>query len=520
MLTIDNLKYIIYSFHSGYFYNVNSLKHNIESSVIQTVKYRKKNYILNNKYRIFGEKKRITTISEELDEFCKFICEYDLSVVSEIVQSTITIPLEDFYELVEEKYEKTYMYIEYKSIILQILAYFIQSNSLKRDQRNLNIKQGYKKLMDITKELPEKKIYYDDKKIKKYYNLYRDFIFIYESPLYQKTLVLLNKKIDKLIDENDDYYNRNEELEKIKEILEEQNDEFEEQNKELKKLQSKIEEDNKRLIDVVNKKKDKKNKLKRKLVRTNSQIQILEDKLEGKEKIKKENIIVSLNSDIDETERWQYLKKMKATSGQKRLRYELWYNYFEEFEIGNCFCCLDEIHFDNPGWHCGHILSDYEGGLKEHDNLHPICAKCNLSMKEQHMYKYMIYNQVEGIRNLDPSIIEQYSEDHNLCQEITRILSDIKGERNKSNLYITQAVSGWFIRKSMKCNSNQLKDIHTFVLSIKKLKKKKSISNKNNLSLSVLHKEKIIPKYVKKWLSDRSYNRAVTLFIEGLSKHQ
>lgn len=65
------------------------------------------------------------------------------------------------------------------------------------------------------------------------------------------------------------------------------------------------------------------------------------------------------------------------------LRKAVWNKYYANSESGKC------LHSECPNilnllvinsWHCGHIISVYNGGTNDIGNLAPICPDCNLSM--------------------------------------------------------------------------------------------------------------------------------------------
>ena len=52
-----------------------------------------------------------------------------------------------------------------------------------------------------------------------------------------------------------------------------------------------------------------------------------------------------------------------------------------------CLCCgVNEIKMNS--FHCGHVISEADGGPTTVDNLRPVCATCNLSMRTQNMVKF------------------------------------------------------------------------------------------------------------------------------------
>jgi len=49
-----------------------------------------------------------------------------------------------------------------------------------------------------------------------------------------------------------------------------------------------------------------------------------------------------------------------------------------------CLCCgVHDIKMNN--FHCGHVMSEANGGQLSVENLRPICAACNLSMGTENM---------------------------------------------------------------------------------------------------------------------------------------
>lgn len=49
-----------------------------------------------------------------------------------------------------------------------------------------------------------------------------------------------------------------------------------------------------------------------------------------------------------------------------------------------CLCCgVNDIKMNS--FHCGHVISEADGGPTTVENLRPICATCNLSMRTQNM---------------------------------------------------------------------------------------------------------------------------------------
>jgi hypothetical protein len=79
-------------------------------------------------------------------------------------------------------------------------------------------------------------------------------------------------------------------------------------------------------------------------------------------------------------------KKKKIPSTLKRL---VWNKYIGE-DIGKskCLCCkLTDI--TQLSFHCGHVISEFNSGSIDIENLRPICQNCNSSMGSQNMDEFI-----------------------------------------------------------------------------------------------------------------------------------
>jgi hypothetical protein len=63
-----------------------------------------------------------------------------------------------------------------------------------------------------------------------------------------------------------------------------------------------------------------------------------------------------------------------------KLRMCVWNRYFGNSENGMCPICDKKIRVGKNGFHCGHIISEANGGVTDLDNLRPICGDCNIDM--------------------------------------------------------------------------------------------------------------------------------------------
>jgi hypothetical protein len=69
----------------------------------------------------------------------------------------------------------------------------------------------------------------------------------------------------------------------------------------------------------------------------------------------------------------------------KDLTWQRWIG--DDIAKAKCLCCgVNEIKMNS--FHCGHVISEADGGPTTVDNLRPVCATCNLSMRTQNMEKF------------------------------------------------------------------------------------------------------------------------------------
>ena len=69
----------------------------------------------------------------------------------------------------------------------------------------------------------------------------------------------------------------------------------------------------------------------------------------------------------------------------KDLTWQRWIG--DDIAKTKCLCCgVNEIKMNS--FHCGHVISEADGGPTTVDNLRPVCATCNLSMRTQNMEKF------------------------------------------------------------------------------------------------------------------------------------
>lgn len=78
-------------------------------------------------------------------------------------------------------------------------------------------------------------------------------------------------------------------------------------------------------------------------------------------------------------------KKKTIPKVVKTLAWEKWVG--EDVAKTKCLCCgVTEIKLSS--FHCGHVISEANGGSTTVDNLRPICSACNLSMGKENFNEF------------------------------------------------------------------------------------------------------------------------------------
>jgi hypothetical protein len=78
----------------------------------------------------------------------------------------------------------------------------------------------------------------------------------------------------------------------------------------------------------------------------------------------------------------------------KKLRKDLWKNYFNQSREGTCYVCDSLISEDN--FQAGHVIARARGGKTNIHNLKPVCSDCNQNMKIENLedYKLRVMEQI------------------------------------------------------------------------------------------------------------------------------
>jgi hypothetical protein len=101
--------------------------------------------------------------------------------------------------------------------------------------------------------------------------------------------------------------------------------------------------------------------------------------------IKNEEVIKEIKKEEEEVIKEIKYKKRNIPIAVK---ISVWNKYIGE-EIGKtkCLCCNDRF-ITQMQFHCGHIISEINGGKTNINNLKPICSTCNFSMGRKNMHEF------------------------------------------------------------------------------------------------------------------------------------
>lgn len=101
--------------------------------------------------------------------------------------------------------------------------------------------------------------------------------------------------------------------------------------------------------------------------------------------------VISTSEIVNETESQKVQTKRSNSVGKKRsksvpreVRLNVWINRHGYSMEAPCYCCGD-ILTGMGHWHAGHIIARANGGSDTVENMRPVCARCNISMRTKHM---------------------------------------------------------------------------------------------------------------------------------------
>jgi len=86
----------------------------------------------------------------------------------------------------------------------------------------------------------------------------------------------------------------------------------------------------------------------------------------------------------------EHIFKNQKKPINSKLRLQVWFKEFGSNYEGVCpfYQCQNKINCGLYGYHSGHIISEFNGGLTTLENLRPICASCNCKMGAKNWIDY------------------------------------------------------------------------------------------------------------------------------------
>ena len=83
-------------------------------------------------------------------------------------------------------------------------------------------------------------------------------------------------------------------------------------------------------------------------------------------------------------------EEVKKVPIPKKVKTDIWNTFIgAQIPCHKCLCCL-KATISNTDFHVGHVVSEFNGGNLNIDNLRPICASCNYSMGTTNLKDYVI----------------------------------------------------------------------------------------------------------------------------------
>jgi 5-methylcytosine-specific restriction endonuclease McrA len=92
---------------------------------------------------------------------------------------------------------------------------------------------------------------------------------------------------------------------------------------------------------------------------------------------------------LKSTELESKTEEVKKMAIPKKVKTDVWNTFIgPQIPAHKCLCCL-KTTISNTDFHVGHVVSEFNGGNLNIDNLRPICASCNYSMGTLNLKDYV-----------------------------------------------------------------------------------------------------------------------------------
>jgi chemotaxis protein histidine kinase CheA len=153
--------------------------------------------------------------------------------------------------------------------------------------------------------------------------------------------------------------------------------------KEEKELKAKEEQERKAKEEKENENKRKKERE----MKLKEEKKVKAEEEQQKVKVAEEEELKAKSKEEEEKKKEDIKSKKQAIP--KAIKKIVWDTYIGPDIIKHrCLCCK-RVTIDNTNFHCGHVISEKDGGTLETGNLRPICSACNHSMGTENMIDFV-----------------------------------------------------------------------------------------------------------------------------------
>jgi len=122
------------------------------------------------------------------------------------------------------------------------------------------------------------------------------------------------------------------------------------------------------------------------------------------------------------------MKKKGKMKIPKKIKELTWYKYIgKEIAVSLCMCC-NETEICQMNFHCGHNISEANGGDIKVENMRPICSGCNSSMGSMNMNDFIKKFKLNG--KIIESQVTQKTPHENIVNPIA--ITRYKNENGKT----------------------------------------------------------------------------------------
>jgi hypothetical protein len=117
-------------------------------------------------------------------------------------------------------------------------------------------------------------------------------------------------------------------------------------------------------------------------------------------------------------------KTRKHKTIPKKLREIIWNTYIgKDKGMSVCFCCR-KSEITQMNFQCGHIISEYNNGTTDIENLLPICCLCNSSMGTTNMDEFMKKYNIGNLEKKGNIVIIKNNPEPQINNDIIRKLNN------------------------------------------------------------------------------------------------